>query len=399
MPRSALVRRAQNGPVGKRDSLSPMTSPSKRRVLIIFGGRSGEHEVSCATAAGILRAIDRSKWDVLPVGITPDGQWVRVADDPAPLEFVDGKGQSVKVKNSRVVLAPGAASLLDVTYEDETPGSAITHVEDLGHVDVIFPLLHGPYGEDGTIQGLFEMANVRYVGCGVASSAACMDKHLTKTLLGAAGIDVGAWELVTPLEWSENPEAVEARIARLGYPVFVKPCRAGSSLGITKVESPQGLGEAIVRAHEADPRVIVEATLTGREIECGVLASVNSHPRTAPLGEIEVPEGEFYDYTLKYVDTEAIGLVCPARVQPADEARIREIAARVFDVLQCEGLARVDFFYDEDSARIVVNEVNTMPGFTPISMFPQMWAAGGLDYTSLIDVLLEEALSRKLALR
>ncbi len=378
-----------------------MSETTTRRVLIVFGGRSGEHEVSCATAAGILRAIDRTKWDVLPVGITRDGQWVRVADDPEALEFRDGRGQSVEAGDSRVVLAPGSGSLLEVFYEGDPadPSARVSRVEDLGRVDVVLPLLHGPYGEDGTIQGLFEMADVRYVGCGVSSSAISMDKHLTKTVLAAAGVEVGCWELITPLEWREDPQACAARVADLGYPVFVKPCRAGSSIGITKVDSPEGLAVAIKEAQNVDPRVIVEALLTGREIECGVLGGTGVHPRTAPLGEIEVPEGEFYDYALKYVDTEAIGLVCPARVAPEYEALIRETAAKAFDALECEGLARVDFFYDEETGSVVVNEVNTMPGFTPISMFPQMWAADGLDYPALIDELLTQALDRDLGLR
>ncbi|MDY6214771.1 MAG: D-alanine--D-alanine ligase family protein [Schaalia hyovaginalis] len=377
-----------------------MTSTSTRRVLIVFGGRSSEHEVSCATTAGILRAIDRSKWDVVPVGITRDGEWVRVADDPSALEFRDGHGQSVTAGDSRVILASGGA-LFNVSYEaDPACGEArVREVEDLGRVDVVLPLLHGPYGEDGTIQGLFEMANVPYVGCGVTASAISMDKHLTKTVLAAAGIDVGSWELVTRVEWEEDPAAVTERIGALGYPVFVKPCRAGSSIGISKVEDEAELAVAMKEAQNHDPRVIVEAMLPGREIECGVLGSASSYPRTAPLGEIELPEGEFYDYELKYVDTEAIGLVCPARVRPEHEAAIRETAAKAFEALECEGLARVDFFYDEDSSRIIINEVNTLPGFTPVSMFPQMWGAAGLDYTRLIDVLLEEALLRPPGLR
>lgn len=378
-----------------------MTESSRRRVLIVFGGRSGEHEVSCATAAGILRAIDRRKWDVLPVGITRDGEWVLVADDPEALEFRDGRGQSVEAGDSRVVLAPGSGALLEVTYEGDAadPDSCVAGVRDLGRVDVVLPLLHGPYGEDGTIQGLFEMADVHYVGCGVASSALSMDKHLTKTVLAAAGIDVGAWELLSPFEWEEDPEACAVRVSALGYPVFVKPCRAGSSIGISKVDSPEGLAAAVKEAQNTDPRVIVEAAVSGREIECGVLGVAGSRPRTAPLGEIEVPEGEFYDYELKYVDTEAIGLVCPARVAPELESRIRAIAAKAFDALECEGLARVDFFHDEATGAVIVNEVNTMPGFTPISMYPQMWAVGGLDYPALIDALLEQALERDLGLR
>ena len=378
-----------------------MTDFERPRVLIVFGGRSSEHEVSCATAAGILRAIDRDKWDVVPLGITKDGQWVPASDDPALLEFKDGKGQSVEAGATRVALTPGGGSLVELSYDGDPadPGARVVGARDLGRVDIVLPLLHGPYGEDGTIQGLLEMAEVRYVGCGVASSAVSMDKHLTKVVLAGAGIDVGRWELITPLQWEADQGACLERAAALGFPVFVKPCRAGSSVGISKVESREGLAVAIKEAQNHDPRVIVEAGVVGREVECGVLGGRSDwRSATAPLGEIEVPDGEFYDYEHKYVD-DVVGLVCPAEVAPAYEERVRETALRAFDALECEGLARVDFFLDEDSGTVLVNEVNTMPGFTPISMFPQMWAAAGVDYPSLIDALLEEAAARTVGLR
>ena len=378
-----------------------MTDFERPRVLIVFGGRSSEHEVSCATAAGILRAIDRDKWDVVPLGITKDGQWVPASDDPALLEFKDGKGQSVEAGATRVALTPGGGSLVELSYDGDPadPGARVVGARDLGRVDIVLPLLHGPYGEDGTIQGLLEMAEVRYVGCGVASSAVSMDKHLTKVVLAGAGIDVGRWELITPLQWEADQGACLERAAALGFPVFVKPCRAGSSVGISKVESREGLAVAIKEAQNYDPRVIVEAGVVGREVECGVLGGRSDwRSATAPLGEIEVPDGEFYDYEHKYVD-DVVGLVCPAEVAPAYEERVRETALRAFDALECEGLARVDFFLDEDSGTVLVNEVNTMPGFTPISMFPQMWAAAGVDYPSLIDALLEEAAARTVGLR
>ena len=378
-----------------------MTDFERPRVLIVFGGRSSEHEVSCATAAGILRAIDRDKWDVVPLGITKDGQWVPASDDPALLEFKDGKGQSVEAGATRVALTPGGGSLVELSYDGDPadPGARVVGARDLGRVDIVLPLLHGPYGEDGTIQGLLEMAEVRYVGCGVASSAVSMDKHLTKVVLAGAGIDVGRWELITPLQWEADQGACLERAAALGFPVFVKPCRAGSSVGISKVESREGLAVAVKEAQNHDPRVIVEAGVVGREVECGVLGGRSDwRSATAPLGEIEVPEGEFYDYEHKYVD-DVVGLVCPAEVAPAYEERVRETALRAFDALECEGLARVDFFLDEDSGTVLVNEVNTMPGFTPISMFPQMWAAAGVDYPSLIDALLEEAAARTVGLR
>ncbi len=378
-----------------------MTDFERPRVLIVFGGRSSEHEVSCATAAGILRAIDRDKWDVVPLGITKDGQWVPASDDPALLEFKDGKGQSVEAGATRVALTPGGGSLVELSYDGDPadPGARVVGARDLGRVDIVLPLLHGPYGEDGTIQGLLEMAEVRYVGCGVASSAVSMDKHLTKVVLAGAGIDVGRWELITPLQWEADQGACLERAAALGFPVFVKPCRAGSSVGISRVESREGLAVAVKEAQNHDPRVIVEAGVVGREVECGVLGGRSDwRSATAPLGEIEVPDGEFYDYEHKYVD-DVVGLVCPAEVAPAYEERVRETALRAFDALECEGLARVDFFLDEDSGTVLVNEVNTMPGFTPISMFPQMWAAAGVDYPSLIDALLEEAAARTVGLR
>ena len=378
-----------------------MTDFERPRVLIVFGGRSSEHEVSCATAAGILRAIDRDKWDVVPLGITKDGQWVPASDDPALLEFKDGKGQSVEAGATRVALTPGGGSLVELSYDGDPadPGARVVGARDLGRVDIVLPLLHGPYGEDGTIQGLLEMAEVRYVGCGVASSAVSMDKHLTKVVLAGAGIDVGRWELITPLQWEADQGACLERAAALGFPVFVKPCRAGSSVGISKVESREGLAVAVKEAQNHDPRVIVEAGVVGREVECGVLGGHSDwRSATAPLGEIEVPDGEFYDYEHKYVD-DVVGLVCPAEVAPAYEERVRETALRAFDALECEGLARVDFFLDEDSGTVLVNEVNTMPGFTPISMVPQMWAAAGVDYPSLIDALLEEAAARTVGLR
>lgn len=379
-----------------------MTDTPRPRVLIVFGGRSGEHEISCATAAGILRAIDRTKWDVLPIGITKDGEWVRVPDDPSLFELRDGKGQSVRAGDTRVTLTEGGARLLEVSYGRAADGGLgeAGDVTDLGPVDVVLPLLHGPYGEDGTIQGLLEMADVRYVGCGVAASSISMDKHLTKTVLKAAGIEVGRWELITPRQWDVDPQGCRERVAALGFPVFVKPCRAGSSIGISRVDSVEELSVAVKEARNSDPRVIVEAAVVGREIECGVLQGRGDQPpRTAPLGEIVLSEGAFYDYDSKYIDTEAVGLVCPADVPEADAARLHEAAARTFEALECEGLARVDFFYVPDTHEVIVNEVNTMPGFTPYSMFPLMWAQAGIEYADLVDELLEGALERDLGLR
>ncbi len=369
-----------------------MSATERPRVLLLMGGRSSEHQISCATAAAILRALDREKWDVLPVGITTEGTWVRVADDPSLLEFTGGKGQSVPDDGPAVTLVAGTSRLVEIADE----GGA----RDLGTVDVVLPLLHGPYGEDGTLQGLLEMSQVRYVGCGVTSSAVSMDKHLTKTILAAAGIDVGRWELITARQWEADAAECTRRVSALGYPVFVKPCRAGSSIGISKVDREEDLPAAIEQARVNDPRIIVEAFTSGREIECGVLGGIGSEPhRASPLGEIVVPEGQFYDFQLKYFDTEGVSLLCPTSVSPEVEDRIQDIAVRSFEALECEGLARVDVFHDPATGSIVVNEVNTMPGFTPYSMYPQMWAAAGLSYRELLDHLLHEAMARPSGLR
>ena len=379
-----------------------MTAISRPRVLIVFGGRSSEHEISCSTAAGILTAIDRTKWDVIPLGITRDGQWVRVADDPSALEFKDGKGQSVTAGSTRVALTPGEGNLVELTYDgdpsDDT--SRVVGVEDLGHVDIVFPLLHGPYGEDGTIQGLFEMADVRYVGCGVTSSAISMDKHLTKTVLAAAGIDVGRWVCITARQWESDPASCMDRIERLGFPVFVKPCRAGSSVGISRVT----MSRRPARGHQGgcEPRPAhhrrgLHFRPRGR-MRRPRLALRLAQRHCAPGRASSSPRARFYDYEHKYVD-DVVGLSCPADVAPEYADRIRETAWRAFDALECEGLARVDFFLDEATDTVIINEVNTMPGFTPISMYPQMWAAAGLSYPELLTELLNEAAQRPLGLR
>lgn len=361
-------------------------------MAVVFGGRSGEHSVSCATAAGVLREIDRERFDVVPLGITRAGRWVAVADDPAPLE---GGLAEVPDSGGTVVVPPsgtGAARLWEII-----PGS---EPRDLGEVDVVLPLLHGPFGEDGTIQGLLEMADVRYVGSGVLSSAVGMDKHFMKVALEAAGLPVGPYVVATPQEWSRDRAAVLGAVAALGLPVFVKPARAGSSLGIARVERAEDVEAAIVAAQRHDPKVIVEAGVPGREIECGVLGGRGgSRPRTAPPGEIVMHEGaaQFYDFETKYFSTEGFHMECPAALDPAEVREVQELAARAFEALGCEGLARVDFFLD--GGRAIVNEVNTMPGFTPFSMFPVMWAQSGMGYRELVTELIELALSRPTGLR
>jgi D-alanine-D-alanine ligase len=272
---------------------------------------------------------------------------------------------------------------------------------ELGLLDAVFPLRHGPFGEDGTLQGLLELTDVRYVGSGVLASAASMDKHVMKIMIKGAGLPVGEHLVVLPGQWQRHPQRVRDDIEELGWPVFVKPARAGSSIGITKVNGPEDLDAAIATALGYDPKLIVEAMIEGREIECAVLQSADGGPAATSLpGEIEVfGDHEFYDFEAKYLDVEqSTRLICPADL-PADQVqRIRELSVRTFEALGCEGLARVDFFVRPDG-EVIVNEINTMPGFTPFSMYPRMWAATGLEYSELIDRLLRLALNRSTGLR
>ncbi|GAA1968956.1 D-alanine--D-alanine ligase family protein [Terrabacter lapilli] len=369
--------------------------PSRRpRVAIVFGGRSSEHAVSCSTAASVLRSIDRDKYDVVPVGIARDGHWVLVADDPEPLRLLPGQTPEVDGGGASVVvpLSTGDRSL--TVLEPGQPPRA------LGDVDVVFPLLHGPFGEDGTIQGLLDLADVRYVGSGVTASAVMMDKAMMKVVFESAGLKVGPYVVITDRDWNRDPAAALARVEPLGWPVFVKPARAGSSMGISRVEDASGLRAAVEAAREHDPKVVVEAAVVGREIECGVLDGHGTDaPRTSELGEaVVVANHTFYDFEAKYLAENDVRLDCPADVPTAVADRIREMSVLAFEAAGCEGLARVDFFYTP-SGDVVINEINTMPGFTPHSMYPRMWAASGLGYADLIDDLISLALERRTGLR
>jgi D-alanine-D-alanine ligase len=366
----------------------------KPRVAVLFGGRSSEHAVSCVTAAGVLGAIDRAKYDVIPIGIAKSGQWVLAGEDTAQWSLSASSLPEVPPSAQTVTLAEiGGEHQLIVASPNEVP-------HELGTVDVVFPLLHGPFGEDGTIQGLLELSDTRYVGAGVLASAVGMDKHFMKVVFEAAGLRVGPYVAVTDRQWRNDPESVRKRVDLLGFPVFVKPARAGSSMGISKVDSLDELDAAIEAAREHDPKLVIEAGIVGREIECAVLEGRGSDaPRTSLPGEITVAEGdhEFYDFNAKYVD-DAAALSCPADMPEEAIARVRELAALAFDAVGAEGLSRVDFFYTPDGA-VIINEINTMPGFTPKSMYPQMWAASGLSYPDLIDELIQLALTRKTGLR
>ncbi len=366
--------------------------------MVLFGGRSSEHQISCATAGGVMRAIDRDRWDVVPVGITPEGQWVRQPDDPSRYEIRDGAGYTVTANDRPVALVTGTNLLVDFTVGadgnlDADGGEAPTKI------DVVLPLLHGAYGEDGTLQGLLELSKLPYVGCGVASSAVSMDKALTKAVLNQGGIPVGNWVSVSPRRWAEDREAVLTEITALGLPIFVKPCRAGSSQGVQRVTSAEEIIPAIEAAQEHDPRVIVEAELAGREVECGVLQRADGSLVVSPIGEIAVESVEFYDYETKYFDQGAVTLTCPADLPATVTERLQAAALSAFEVLECEGLARVDFFYDPETDAITLNEVNTLPGFTPFSMYPTMLSAAGVTYGELVEELLLEALVRPSGLR
>jgi D-alanine-D-alanine ligase len=371
-------------------------APGRRpRVAVVFGGRSGEHAVSCMTAASVLRALDRDAYDVVPIGITTSGRWVLAADEPARYELTDGRLPEVTQDEGPQVLVPLESGDRELTAlePNQVPRA-------LGEVDVVFPLLHGPFGEDGTLQGLLELADIRYVGSGVLASAAGMDKHVMKLLLAAQGVPVGDHLLVTARRWERDPDGVRSDVEELGYPVYVKPSRAGSSLGITRVKGPADLDAAVEAARRHDPRIVVEAEIEGREIECAVLESIDGGaPATSLPGEIEVGAAyEFYDFEAKYLSGEAVRLSCPANLPDDVVHRVRDLAGRTFEALGCEGLARVDFFVRPDG-EVLVNEINTMPGFTPISMYPRMWAATGLEYPALVDRLVQLALRRRTGLR
>jgi D-alanine-D-alanine ligase len=374
----------------------PLDPPEGRpRVLLLFGGRSGEHAISCATAGGVLRAIDRTRYDVLPVGITRTGRWVLVDDDPDTWSITDGRLPEVTDGADQVLLPQSSESrALHVQRDGGMPSP-------LGPVDVVFPLLHGPFGEDGTLQGLLELADLRYVGAGVLASAVSMDKHFMKLVLAGAGLPIAPFTVIPPGEFERHPETWTQTVQALGLPVFVKPARAGSSLGISKVDDLADLPAAVAAAQEHDPKVVVEAGIVGREVECAVLGGRPGEPaRASQPGEIVVtdPRHGFYDFEAKYLDEAGVQLSCPADL-PADVLEeVRRLAVRTFDAVGCEGLARVDVFVTPDDG-VLVNEINTMPGFTPFSMYPRMWEASGLAYPDLIDELLALALARPTGLR
>ncbi|MFE2170578.1 D-alanine--D-alanine ligase family protein, partial [Streptomyces sp. NPDC059447] len=376
---------------------TPEQQGRKPRVAVVFGGRSSEHAISVVTAGAVLRSIDRSKYEVLPIGITTDGRWALTADEPERMAIADRQLPSVEEladsEDGSVVLSVDPASR-QVVYTE--PGAV---PKALGEVDVVFPVLHGPYGEDGTLQGLLELSGIPYVGSGVLASAVGQDKDYMKRVFTSFGLRVGPYVTIRPREWEADQAAARGRIldfaAEHGWPLFIKPARAGSSIGITKVDDPSGLDAAIREARRHDPKFIVEALLRGREIECGVLEFEDGPRASAPAEIPPVSSHDFYDFEAKYIDS-ASGIV-PAPLTPEQTAEVQRLAIEAFEAASCEGLVRADFFLTEDG-EFVINEINTMPGFTPISMYPLMWQESGIGYQELVDRLLQAALRRSTGL-
>lgn len=349
-----------------------MAPPHRTRLVVLFGGRSAEHDVSCESALQVLQAVDPARYDLVPIGITREGRWVAAAEALA-------------------VLGTGARAL---PSPDDSGGPELDPLPAVNGgtasvPTVVFPLVHGPMGEDGTIQGLLELAGVAYIGAGVAASALCMDKALSKRVLEAGGLPVVRWLSVRAPEVEGLAERVAAE---LGYPVFVKPSNMGSSVGVSRVDGPAGLDSAVTEALRYDEYVMVEEAITGREIELAVLG--DESPRASLPGEVR-PSRAFYDFEDKYLAA-AAGLDIPARLGPADVEEVQALALAAYRALRVDGMARVDFFFEEAGRRFLVNELNTIPGFTPISMYPKLWEASGLPYEKLVDELVTLAVERHL---
>lgn len=361
-------------------------------MAVVFGGRSNEHAISCVSAGSILRNLDPQRFDVVAIGITPQGSWVLTDGDPEALAITNRQLPEVGLHSGTLLLLAAdphwGGQLMSLP-----PGAG----EVLASVDVVFPVLHGPYGEDGTIQGLLELAGVPYVGAGVLASAVGMDKEFTKKLLAADGLPIGPHAVLRP----SRPTLDLDECQRLGLPAYVKPARGGSSIGVSRVSSWDELPGAVAEARRYDPKVIVEAAIDGRELECGVLEFPDGTVQASTLGEIRVTgvrgrEDAFYDFATKYLD-DAAELDVPAKVDDDIADAVRQLAIRAFSAIDCQGLARVDFFLTDDGP--VINEINTMPGFTTISMYPRMWAASGIDYPTLLATMVETALARGVGLR
>jgi D-alanine-D-alanine ligase len=382
------------------------------RVGILFGGRSGEHEVSLLSAASVFQAIDKSKYEVVPIGITKQGRWVTAADAERLLQGKDSSATPTHLRAGDPDATPGAAVLASgeavlVPPEPHRQSGSLTPFQSEAglarrasdraiNVDIIFPVLHGTFGEDGTIQGLLELADLPYVGAGVLGSAAGMDKDIMKSLFRAAGLPMVKHVTVLRSDWEADAKKVQKLVeSRLKYPLFVKPANLGSSVGISKAHERKQLGPAIKEAARFDRKIVIEQGVGGnkqkaREIECAVLG--NDRPAASVPGEI-IPGKEFYDYTAKYLD-EGSQLIIPAKLSQAETRKVQQLAIGAFQAVDCSGLARVDFLMDPKTRKIYLNEINTMPGFTSISMYPKLWGATGLGYPDLIERLIQLGLER-----
>lgn len=369
------------GPDSESESETGSDAGRRLTVAVLFGGRSSEHTISCATAGGVLAALDRDRYDVIPIGITRQGAFTLQPDDAERFRLNPDAMPAVDDNGTRVGWPPSADS------REFTVLDADGQRRSLGEVDIVFPLLHGPFGEDGTIQGLLELLAIPYVGNGVLASAIGMDKHVTKVILEAAGVQVAPWVRVGASQWQRDPELWRGRASGLGLPVFVKPSRAGSSVGVSKVTDADQLDAALALAFEHDSTALIERAMVGRELECGVLSGRGDGPtRVSVAGEIVMAGDGFYDFDAKYLDDSAAELLCPAELSTGEAAELARVAARAFEAIGGSGLARVDFFLTE--VGFVVNELNTLPGFTPISMFPRCWQQSGMSYPELIDELI-----------
>jgi D-alanine-D-alanine ligase len=370
------------GPFNQPDQESMTSAGTRLRVAVVFGGVSSEHGISCVSAGNVLGALDRQRYEVVAVGIDRDGRWHLVPDDPALYRIVDGHVPQVPAEGEPVVLPP-----------DPTVGGLTLRDHSVVPLDVVFPVLHGPGGEDGTIQGVCELAGIACVGSDVAASAVCMDKLRTKAAATAAGIPVGAYIGITDDQWRRDPQECLARAAELGFPLFVKPARAGSSVGISKVHEADQLTAAIDEARAHDLRVIVEAAIAdAREIECKILMTPEG-PQASPCAQIEVlGHHEFYDFEAKYLDNSA-RITVPADLTAEESDAIQALSLKTFEALGCAGMARIDVFLTADGD-VLLNEPNTIPGFTTTSMYPALWQAAGLSYTQLLDTLIADARQR-----
>ncbi len=360
----------------------------KVRVGLIFGGKSGEHEVSLASAQSVARAINRDKYEIAMIGITKEGRWL-VGDHA--LAHLAMLAPTPLLKNG-FEKTNGAAHAVDSNELIPRGTNGLTTSSPLREIDVAFPLLHGPFGEDGTVQGLLELVDMPYVGAGVAASAVGMDKALMKAIFRAQGLPTPDWIVILRSDWEKQPEETIHRVeSAFGYPCFVKPANLGSSVGVTKAHNWDELTQALVTASEYDRRIVAERAIDGREIECSVLG--NDEPIASTPGEI-VPRREFYDYAAKYADQSGTELVIPADLDPAVTRATQELAIRAFRAIDCSGMARVDMFLERANGKIILNEINTIPGFTAVSMYPRMWEKSGIPYPDLIDRLIQLALDR-----